>query len=123
MSKQEEKKDEKAKAPEGEMVEIPHEYLIEGVKKAVQEIKTKMSAARAKYGSRYNEKNDYEEFGRRFGYKDPEKIWAEFELVWVKQSKQPASVRKVISAIGNAARNYALQRYVSEHQQEQKQEG
>ena len=104
-------------------IQLPKEYLIEGVKQSIKDVHKMMSDARSKYGNRYNEKNDYEEFGRRFGYKDPEEIWAEFELVWVKQSKQPASVRKVINAIGNAARNYALQRYISEHQQEQKKEG
>lgn len=107
---------------EQQPIQLPKEYLIEGVKQSVKDVQKMMSDARSKYGNRYNEKNDYEEFGRRFGYYNPEEIWAEFELVWVKQSKQPASVRKVISAIGNAARNYALQRYVSEHQQEQKQE-
>ena len=108
---------------EKKSIQLPKEYFIEGVKQSVKDVQKMMNDARSKYGNRYNKKNDYEEFGRRFGYKDPEKIWAEFELVWVKWSKQPASIRKVISAIGNAARNYALQRYVSEHQQEQKQEG
>ena len=108
---------------EQQPIQLPKEYLIEGVKQSVKDVHKMMSDARSKYGNRYNEKNDYEEFGRRFGYNNPEEIWAEFELVWIKQSKQPASIRKVISAIGNAARNYALHRYVSEHQQEQKQEG
>lgn len=103
-------------------IRLPKEYLIEGVVRSIKDVKKMLSDARSKYGNRYNEKNDYEEFRRRFGYEDTEKIWTEFELVWVKQSKQPASIRKVISAIGNAARNYALQRYVSENQQEQKQE-
>lgn len=118
MSKQEEKKEEKAKAPEGEMVEIPHEYLIDGVNKAVQEIRMKMNAARGKYGNRYNEKNDYEEFGRRFGYSDPEKIWKEYDLVFSKTSNQPAVIRNVLRLLGDMARYYAISRMREEMNKE-----
>lgn len=96
--------------PEGEMVEIPHEYLIEGIKRASSEIQEKMNKARIKYGSRYNSKNDYEEFGRRFGYNDPEKIWSEYDLVWNKQSTQPAVIRKIAKLLGDMARYYAIGR-------------
>lgn len=116
----EEKKEEKTKAPEGEMVEIPHEYLIDGVKKAVQEIKMKMSAARVKYGSRYNEKNDYEEFGRRFGYNEPETIWKEYDLVFNKTSNQPAVIRNVLRLLGDMARYYAISRMREEMNKEKK---
>lgn len=96
------------------MVEIPHEYLIEGVKKAVKDVLKMMNDARLKYGNRYNKKNDYEMFDRRFGYNDPEKLWAEFELIWQKKSNQPAALRKVITAIGLSARDYALHKYAME---------
>ncbi len=96
------------------MVEIPHEYLIEGVKKAVRNVLKMMNDARLKYGDRYNKKNDYEVFERRFGYNDPEKLWAEFELIWQKKSNQPAALRKVITAIGLSARDYALHKYAME---------
>lgn len=92
------------------MVKIPHEYLIDGVKQAVQEIKQKMAAARAKYGNQYNQKNDYEEFGRRFGYNEPEAIWTEFDRVWNRQSKEPAVIRNVIKVLGNQARYHAIAR-------------
>jgi hypothetical protein len=107
-------------APQGEMVKIPHEYLIEGVKQAVQEIEQKMAAARLKYLNRYNEKNDNEEFGRRFGYSDHEKIWTEFDRVWNRQSTQPAVIRKVLRVIGDSARYYAIARLRQEMKQEKK---
>lgn len=100
----------KPQNPEGVLVQIPHEYLIDGVKQAVQEIKQKMAAASAKYGNQYNQKNDYEEFGRMFGYNDPEAIWTEFDRVWNKQSTQPAVIRKVLRVIGDSARCYAIAR-------------
>lgn len=112
----------KPKNPEGELVQIPHEYLIEGVKQAVQEIKQKMAAARAKYGNQYNQKNDYEEFGRRFGYNDPEAIWTEFDRVWNKQSNQPAVIRKVLRVIGDSARYYAIARLREDMKEKAKKE-
>ena len=108
MTKKTEEK--KPQNPKGEMVQIPHEYLIDGVKQAVEEVKQKMAAARKQYGNSYNKKNDYEEFGRRFGYGDPEAIWAEFDRVWNKQSTQPAVVRKVLKLLGDSARYYAIAR-------------
>ena len=102
------------------MVEIPHEYLIEGVKKAVKDVLKMMNDARLKYGNRYNKKNDYEMFDRRFGYNDPEKLWAEFELIWQKKSNQPAALRKVITAIGLSARDYALHKYAMEQKKTNK---
>ena len=107
-------------APQGEMVKIPHEYLIDGVKQAVDEAKAKMAEARAKYGSSYNKKNDYEEFGRRFGWNDPEAIWQEFDRVWNRQSTQPAVIRKVLRVIGDSARYYAVARLREEMKQEKK---
>ena len=100
----------KQQAPEAQMVKIPHEYLIEGVKQAVEELKKKIAQARKKYGNRYNWKNVYEEFGRRFGYNDPERIWEEFHLISNKQSKQPSTIREVIKLIGEMARYSAISR-------------
>ena len=118
MSKTEETKPQQA--PQGEMVKIPHEYLIEGVKQAVDEIDKKMRSARIKYGNQYNQKNDYEEFGRRFGYNDPERIWEEFDRVWNKQSNQPAVIRKVLRVIGDSARYHAIARLREEMKKEAK---
>ena len=96
--------------PEEEMVEIPHEYLTDGMKHAAQKIQEKMTMARAKYGNQYNRKNDYEEFGRRFGYNDPEKILSEYVLVENKQSKEPAIIRNVVKLLGDMARYHAIGR-------------
>lgn len=112
----------KPQNPEGEMVKIPYEYLIEGVKQAVDETKANMAEARAKYGSSYNKKNDYEEFGRRFGWNDPEAIWQEFDRVWNGQSKEPAVIRNVIQVLGNQARYYAIARLREEIKQQKKEE-
>ena len=95
-------------------VVLPQEYLIEGVKQSVEQIRMEMAAARKKYGDRYNTKNIYEEFGRRFGFNDPEKIWKEFELVFEKRSNQPSQIRKVIERIGDQARFIASHRYMAE---------
>ena len=107
------------KLPEGKLVKIPQEYLIEGVRQAVADIKLKMLEARRKYGSQYNRKNPYEEFGRRFGFNDPEKIWSEFELVFEKKSRQPSEIRKVIELIGDQARLHAAQKLFAEQQARQ----
>ena len=57
-----------------EMVEIPHDYLIEGVRKAVDDVDAFLAKARKQHGENYNWKNHYETFGRRFGYTDAEKM-------------------------------------------------
>lgn len=100
-------------------VELPHEYLIEGVKKAVEEIKASMEDARKKYGERYNRKNRFEEFKRRFGLDDPERIWKEFDLVWNKSSRAPAIIRDVLKDIGAYARNHAASRFFQEQQEKE----
>ena len=102
-----------------EMVEIPHEYLIEGVRKAVDDVASGLAKARKKYGPRYNEKNDYEVFDRRFGYGDAEKIWKEYQLVFNKRSNQPAAIRHVIGMLGNTARQYAIQRMQQEYREKE----
>jgi hypothetical protein len=79
-----------------------------------------MSAARVKYGNRYNEKNDYEEFGRRFGYNEPETIWKEYNLVFNKTSNQPAVIRNVLRLLGDMARYYAISRMREEMNKEKK---
>lgn len=100
----------KKQKSEEEMVQIPHEYLIDGMKQAAQEIKEKMSSARAKYGSRYNRKNDWEEFGRRFEYDDPEKVLAEYTLVLNKQSSESSVIRRVVKLLGDMAQYHAIGR-------------
>ena len=104
-----------------EMVEIPHDYLIEGVRKAVDDVDAFLAKARKQHGENYNWKNHYETFGRRFGYTDAEKIWQEFTLVVNKRSSQPAAVRHVIEVIGSRARSYAILRMRQDYkEQEQK---
>ena len=103
----------------GEAVLLPHEYLIEGVRKSVSELQRQMAEERKKYGGSYNWKNIYEEFGRRFGFNDPEKIWSEFELVFEKKSRQPSEIRKVIELIGDQARLHAAQKLFAEQQARQ----
>ena len=93
-----------------EMVEIPHEYLVEGVRKAANDVDIFLAKARSKHGDRYNWKNDYETFAKRFGYEDAEKIWQEFTLVANKQSRQPAAIRHVIGQLGSRGRAYAILR-------------
>lgn len=100
-------------------ITLPREYFIEGVQKAACEVKKKLHDARKKFGAAYNSKNEFDVFDRRFGYDDAEKILREYELVWVKRSRQPAIIRKVIKAIGDSARRHAIRRYVSErHEQD-----
>ena len=100
-------------------ITLPREYFIEGVQKAACEVKKKLHDARETYGAAYNSKNEFDVFDRRFGYDDAEKILREYELVWVKRSRQPAIIRKVIKAIGDSARRHAIRRYVSErHEQD-----
>ncbi len=107
------------KQQQQQAVELPHEYLIEGVKKAVDEIKASMEDARKKYGPRYNKKNRFEEFKRRFGLDDPERIWKEFDLVGNKSSREPAVVRDVLKDIGAYARNHAASRFFQEQQEKE----
>lgn len=112
---------EEKKIPEG-MMEIPHDYLIEGIKNVVANIKKLMDDKRREYGRGYNRKNDYEEFGRRFGYNDPERIWREYDLIWNKQSTQPAIIRGVIRIIGDNARHQAIARLRQETKEAEKKE-
>lgn len=106
---------EQEKQQQRQSIELPHEDLIQGVRKTVYNIQQAMKDAREKYGARYNKKNDYEEFGRRFGYDDPERLWHEFDLVWQKCSGEPASIRRVLLEIGNGARTYAIKKYLKAH--------
>lgn len=106
---------EQEKQQQQQGIELPHEDLITGVRKVVENIRKSLKDAREKYGARYNRKNDYEEFGRRFGYDDPERLWHEFDLVWQKRSNEPASIRRVLLEIGNGARTYAIKKYLKAH--------
>lgn len=102
-----------------EMVEIPHEYLIDGVRKAVDDVDAFLAEARKQHGKNYNWRNDYETFDRRFGYNDLEKIWQEYKLVADKRSSQPAAVRHVIEKIGSRGRAYAILRMRQDYQEQQ----
>ena len=91
-----------------EMVEIPHDYLVKGVRKAVANVEAFLAKARKQYGDFYYRNNEYEAFSRRFGYDDAEKIWQEYTLVANKRSGQPAAVRHVIRELGSRGRAYAI---------------
>lgn len=106
---------EQEKQQQQQGIELPHEDLITGVRKVVENIRKSLKDAREKYGARYNKKNDYEEFGRRFGYDDPERLWHEFDLVWQKCSNEPSSIRRVLLEIGNGARTHAIKKYLKAH--------
>lgn len=94
---------------------IPREYLLAGIADGVKQVEKMLDQARAKYGKRYNEKNDYEECKRRFGFSSHERLLQEYELIWQKQSKEPSVIRKVIRVIGDHARQFAINKYVAEH--------
>lgn len=100
--------------PEGVII-LPKEYVLEGMENAMKEMHRMMSEARVKYGNRYNEKNEYEEFCRRFpGADDAERVLAEFEMVFDKKSSQPAGIRGTIKQLGDNARRYAYVKWLQE---------
>ena len=114
------KKKQEAKAPDKQMVEIPRERVLEGVKEAVKEMLKMMREAKAKYGIHYNTKNEYEVFCRRFDTNDAEKILQEFDLIRAKQSNQPAVIRGVIKQLGENAFRYCYVMWAKEQKQEKK---
>lgn len=115
------KKKQEAKAPDKQMVEIPRERVLEGIKEAVKEMLKMMREAKAKYGIHYNTKNEYEVFCRRFDTNDVEKILQEFDLIRAKQSQQPSVIRSVIKQLGENAFRYCYMMWRKE-QEEKKQE-
>ena len=111
------KKKQEAKAPDKQMVEVPRERVLEGIKEAVKEMLKMMREAKAKYGIHYNTKNEYEVFCRRFGTNDAEKILQEFDLIRAKQSNQPAVIRGVIKQLGENAFRYCYMMWRKEQQE------
>ena len=123
------KKQQEAKAPEKQeqqagleqqgkqMVEIPRERVLEGIKEAVKEMLKMMREAKAKYGIHYNTKNEYEVFCRRFNTNDAEKILQEFDLIRAKQSQQPSVIRGVIKQLGENAFRYCYVMWAKEQQE------
>ena len=132
------KKKQEAKAPEQEqaqqkqqiekelqqqgmqMVDVPRERVLEGIKEAVKQMLKMMRDARVKYGIHYNTKNEYEVFCRRFGTNDAEKILQEFDLIRAKQSNQPAVIRKVIKELGENTFRYCYMMWTKEQQEMKK---
>ena len=123
------KKQQEAKAPEKQeqqagleqqgkqMVEIPRERVLEGIKEAVKEMLKMMREAKAKYGIHYNTKNEYEVFCRRFNTNDAEKILQEFDLIRAKQSQQPSVIRSVIKQLGENAFRYCYVMWAKEQKE------
>ena len=123
------KKQQEAKAPEKQeqqagleqqgkqMVEIPRERVLEGIKEAVKEMLKMMREAKAKYGIHYNTKNEYEVFCRRFNTNDAEKILQEFDLIRAKQSQQPSVIRGVIKQLGENAFRYCYVMWAKEQKE------
>lgn len=134
------KKKQEAKAPEQEqaqqkqqieqelqqqgmqMVDVPRERVLEGIKEAVKQMLKMMREAKVKYGIHYNTKNEYEVFCRRFGANDAEKILQEFDLIRAKQSNQPAVIRKVIKELGENAFRYCYMMWAKEQQEMKKEQ-
>ena len=134
------KKKQEAKAPEQEqtqqkqqiekelqqqgmqMVDVPRERVLEGIKEAVKQKLKMMRDAKAKYGNHYNTKNDYEVFLRRFGTNDAETILKEFDLIRAKQSQQPSVIRKVIKQLGENAFRYCYMMWAKEQQEMKKEQ-
>lgn len=101
-----EKEQKQEQQPQEGVVMIPREYVLKGVKDAVDAMYKMMREARVKYGNNYNWKNDYEQCDRRFKLSDHEAVLNEYDLIRAKQSKQPSVIRGVIRQIGdNAVRN------------------
>lgn len=105
---------EKEKKQSDGSMHIPREYFLEGMKDSVKKVRKMMADARERYGSRYNPKNDYEEFSRRFGMTDTEKILSEYELLLNKKSNEPAVIRRVLQQMGDNACMVAVCRYKQE---------
>lgn len=101
-------------------VSIPREHVLEGIKDAVASMHKMLGEARGKYGDRYNKKNEYAECIRRFDLDDTEATLKEYDLIMAKQSKQPSVVRGVIKQIGENAFRYAIIKYLSEQQEQEK---
>lgn len=134
------KKKQEAKAPEQEqaqqkqqieqelqqqgmqMVDVPRERVLEGIKEAVKQMLKMMRDAKAKYGIHYNTKNDYEVFLRRFGTNDAEAILKEFDLIRAKQSQQPSVIRNVIKQLGENAFRYCYMMWTKEQQEMKKEQ-
>ena len=101
-------------------VSIKREFVLEGIKDAVASMHKMLGEARGKYGDRYNRKNEYEECLRRFDLDDTEATLKEYDLIMAKQSKQPSVVRGVIKQIGENAFRYAIKKYLSDQQEQEK---
>jgi hypothetical protein len=100
---------------------VTFDELVEEVKNSLRDMHKELRRQRNKYGAQYNYKNNYEQLNRRFG-EDPHKLIAEYNLILMKQSNQPASVRKPILHICNIALNRLIEekRKEMEEKQEEK---
>jgi len=104
---------------------ITKKQLVPHIKKAWSGLLLYLADQRKKYGPRYNKKNPYEMFTRRFcdPRKEPEKFYYEYMLCLNKASNQPVSVRSVIEEIGRQAVNSCLyQREKQRMKRQQKKE-
>ena len=88
------------------------------VSQSVNDMHRELARQRDSLGARYNKNNDYEQLGRRFG-EDPHRLIAEYNLILMKQSNQPASVRKPILHICNIALNRLIEEKRKEMEEKQ----
>lgn len=95
---------------ENKIPNITKKQLVPHIKKTWKGLLLYLADQRRKYGARYNKKNPYEMFTRRFcdPIKEPEKFYDEYFLCLHKVSNQPVSVRTVIEDIGRQAVNSCL---------------
>ena len=105
-----------------QMVDVPRERVLEGIKEAVKQMLKMMRDAKAKYGIHDNTKNDYEVFLRRFGTNDAETILKEFDLIRAKQSQQPSVIRNEIKQLGENAFRYCYMMWAKEQQEMKKEQ-
>ena len=103
-----------ARQPQEDVMELPMEYVLEGMKGALDAMHRMLRKAKTEYGSRYNWKNDYEELLRRYKCEDADTILKEYDLMREKKSKQPAIIRRVIQQLGDNAIRHAYRRQLAE---------
>lgn len=99
-----------------DVVMVPTEYMIDGIKGAVKAMHQMLRKAEKEYGMAYNRRNDYVITKDRVKLDDSEAVLREYDLIRAKKSNQPASVRRVIVQIGDNAARHAYARYVKEVQ-------
>ncbi len=99
---------------------VPREYVLEGIKEGTGRLVKALMDSRIKYGKSYNENNLYEDFNRKFGFSDPDRILRAYERVFIKKSELPENIQKVVKEIGDYGRAYAADKYLKEERAKSK---